>query len=323
MPSASKRLLVAAAAAAAVITASISGAQSAPRFFGNADAILVDVAVSRAGVPVEGLTAADFVVKDSGVVQSAQLVSTAGLPVSLLLAFDASASVRGEPLESLKAAAKAAVAALRPTDEAALLTFSHNVVLRSGWTTSREALTKAIDGVTGTGLTALNDAAMAALSLTPKPGSRRLILFFTDGDDTSSWTPASALLQAARRSDSVIYNVSLDSARNNGAAISRMLEARRKPGDTAQADLEKWVNADPSLYRGAALTLLTLETGGEALRAADAAKLTTTFTDVIARFGRRYVLAFTPTGVPATGWHSLEVEVKGGGEVTARRGYTR
>ncbi len=324
MRSASRRRgLIVVAAAAAITAASIDAQQAPPRFGGGTDAILVDVAVSRAGVAVEGLTAADFVVRDSGVAQTVQLVSAGNFPVSLLLAFDASASVRGEPLEHLKAAAKAAVAALRPTDEAALMTFSHSVVLRAPWTTSRETLTKAIDSVSGTGLTALNDAALAALALAPKPGSRRLILFFSDGDDTSSWTPASALLQAARRSEAVIYNVALNSPQNSGAAISRMLEGARTPGDATRADVEKWMMAEPTLYRGAALLLLTLETGGESLRATDAARLTATFTDVVSRFSRRYVLAFTPTGVPASGWHPIDVEVKGGGDVSARRGYTR
>jgi len=326
MLSANKRVrvsLVAAVVATIVALATPRAQQAPPRFTGSTDAILVDVGVSRAGVAVEGLTAADFVVKDSGVAQTVQLVSAGGFPVSLLLAFDASASVRGLPLEHLKTAAKAAIATLRPTDEAALMTFSHSVLLRSGWTTSRENLTKAIDSVTGTGLTALNDAAFAALALAPKPGTRRLILFFTDGDDTSSWTSAAALVQAARRTEAVVYNVALDSSRNSGAAISRMLETRRKPGDTTQADVEKWMTAEPTLYRGAALTLLTLETGGESLRATETAKLTATFTDVVSRFSRRYVLAFTPSGVPATGWHPIEVEVKGGGDVNARRGYTR
>lgn len=291
---------------------------------GGTDVVLVDVSVRRTGVAVEGLTAADFIVKDSGVAQTARIVSNESFPVSLLLAFDASASVRGEPLEHLKAAAKAAVAALRPADEAALMTFSHNVVLRSNWTTSRDALTKAIDGVTGGGLTSLNDAAFAALAMPGKKGSRRLILFFTDGDDTSSWMPASALLQAARRSEAVMYSVTVEGARNTGAAITRVLDASAaKPGDTTRANLEQWMTTEPGLYRGAAMSLVTLETGGESVRAADTAKLVATFADIVSRFSRRYLLAYTPTGVPDKGWHPIEVEVKGGGEVSARRGYTR
>ena len=311
--------------AAAIVSASslLAKQQAPPRFAGGTEAILVDVSVTRAGARVEGLTNADFIVKDSGIVQTAQIVATDTLPVSLLMAFDASASVRGEPLNNLKTAAKAAVAALRPNDEAALMTFSHSVTLRSGWTTSREALTKAIDGVTATGLTALNDAAFAALALTSKPGTRRLVLFFTDGDDTSSWTTASALLQAARRSESVFYNVTLESARHSVAAISKMLEAPAKPGEHVREDVEQWMTAEPTLYRGAALSLITMETGGETFRAADGTKLGTAFADIVSRFTHRYVLAYTPTGVTAAGWHPLTVEVKGGGEISARRGYTR
>jgi len=308
-------------AAIALGLASLS-AQQAPRFAGGTDAILIDVLVTRSGVAVDGLTAADFVVRDSGVAQTPQLVATGTLPVNLLLAFDTSASVRGTQLEHLKTAAKAAVASLRANDEAALLTFSHNVLLRTGWTTSRETLTKAIDSVTGLGLTALNDAAFSALAMTPRPGARRLILFFTDGDDTSSWTSSADLLQLARRSDAIVYNVTLDGVGNSGATMARMLEGL-PAGDRITAEVERRVATAPALYRAAVLPLLALETGGESMRALDPAKLGATFTDIISRFSKRYLLAYTPTGVPAAGWHPIQVEVTGGGEVTARKGYTK
>ena len=320
--SASRRAILAIVTVALAAT-TLLAQQAPPRFTGGTDAILVDVQVTRNGSAVPGLTSTDFVVRDSGVAQTAQVVSTDSFPVSLLLAFDTSASVRGEPLDHLKAAAKAALGALRPGDEAALLTFSHNVLLRAGWTTSRENLTKAIDSVSGSGLTALNDAAFAALALTGKPGSRRLVLFFTDGDDTSSWTSAADLVQVAQRSEAVIYSVMLDAAGNRGAAISKLLEARPAAGDKTRATIEQWLAAEPRLYRSAALSLLTLETGGETFRAADTTKLGTAFLDIVSRFTHRYVLAYTPTGVPPTGWHPIEVEVKGGGDISARRGYTR
>lgn len=322
---ASRRTLAAAVAAALSLAAAAPGAQQTPKFSAAADAILVDVSVTRAGSLVEGLTAADFVVRDSGVVQTTQLVETGGLPVNLLLALDTSASVRGPSLDHLKDAARAAVTSLRPGDEAALLTFSHNVLLRSSWTSSRESLLKAIDGVTGQGLTALNDAAFATLAMTGKRGTRRLVLFFTDGDDTASWTSAADLLQAARRSDAIVYGVTLDAAGNSGAAFARLLATRPKGTDQAPARalLEQWLATEPRLYRGALLSMLALETGGETLRAADTAKVGAAFVDIVSRFGRRYVLAYTPTGVPAAGWHPIDVEVKGGGDVSARRGYIR
>jgi hypothetical protein len=115
----------------------------------------------------------------------------------------------------------------------------------------------------------------------------------------------------------------LDASANSGAAIAKLLEGPRKPGDLTKADVDKWITAEPALYRGALLTLIATETGGESFRTADTAKLTTAFTDVLARFSQRYVLAYTPTGVAAAGWHPIEVEVKGGGEVTTRAGYIR
>jgi len=42
----------------------------------------------------------------------------------------------------------------------------------------------------------------------------------------------------------------------------------------------------------------------------------------LAEFRDRYVLSYTPTGVSPTGWHRLDVKLKGkSGKVTARRGY--
>jgi VWFA-related protein len=321
--SANRRVLSSFLGAALVAASSGLAAQQTPRFAGQTDAILLDVLVSRGGAAVEGLTAADFTVKDSGVAQTVQLLQAGSLPISLLLAFDTSTSVRGTPLEHLKEAAKAAVASLRPTDEAALLTFSHSLILRIGWTSSKETLTKAIDGLAGQGFTALNDAAFAAMAMTAKPGTRRLVLFFTDGDDTSSWAPASGVVQAARRSDAIIYNVTLDAPGNSGAAIAKLLEGPRKSGDLTRADTAQWMNAEPNLYRGALLPLLSMETGGESFRTTDTAKLTAAFSDIVSRFSRRYVLAFTPTGVPPTGWHPIEIEVKGGADVNARTGYLK
>jgi VWFA-related protein len=284
--------------------------------------ILVNVAVTRAGAPVDGLAAADFVIRDSGVAQSAALVPPGTVPVSLLLAFDTSASVRGSALEDLKAAAHAAVAALGPRDEAALLTFSQNVTLRAGWTSTRVALEQAIDGLTGQGLTALSDGVLAALAMGGKPDTRRLVLFFTDGDDTSSWTSPPAIVQAARRSGAVIAAVTLDTPGHSTAEITKLLEAR-KPGDKFPGDVMSWMTLQPSLYRGALLPLLAIDTGGDMVRAADTVRLRTALPALVTAFSRRYVLRYTPTGVAATGWHPLQIEVTNGGDVSARSGYWR
>jgi VWFA-related protein len=73
---------------------------------------------------------------------------------------------------------------------------------------------------------------------------------------------------------------------------------------------------------GKFLDNLTEETGGRVLFANANSDLRATFTKTLGEFRERYVLSYMPTGVSATGWHRLEVKLKGKkGKVTARRGY--
>jgi Ca-activated chloride channel homolog len=303
-------LLAAALAGVAAIGAQTPAPpQTPPRFGAGTDVVIVDVLVTRDGKPVPGLTAADFTVTDAGVAQQIELAALDSVPVSLLLALDTSASVRGQPLESLKDAAKAAVASLRPTDQAALLTFSHNLALGAAWTDDRAKITQAIDAATAQGSTALIDAAFAAMGLRQRPGTRTLVLLFTDGDDSASWLGAGDVLAAARRSEAIVYGVTL-------AAPAR---ATTPPDQLADAMIK-----EPGLYRDALLPVLAYETGGESLRAATAADLRGVFVDILSRFNNRYVFMYSPKGADAKGWHPITVKTKDPTmTVNARRGYTR
>ncbi len=300
----------AALAAAGLALAALGAvhAQDPPRFAAGTTLVTVDVLVTRDGVPVDGLTATDFVVKEAGVEQKHELLAISTLPVNLLLALDTSASSRGPLLDHLKTGAKAAVAALRSSDQAALLAFSHGVALRAGWSANRQVLTDAIDAVTAGGGSAVADTAFAALGLKAQSGVRRLILFFTDGVDTASWLSPAAIVEAARRSESVVYAVTLAKA-----------DARPVP-----AELDQWLMAEPSLYRDQLPGVLASVTGGEIVMAPDGPGLGAAFAGVVARFNRRYVLTFAPSGAPTSGWHPIHVDVKQAGvKISARRGYVR
>ena len=66
---------------------------------------------------------------------------------------------------------------------------------------------------------------------------------------------------------------------------------------------------------------LAEETGGRLIEAERDADLRGSFTSMLDEFRNRYVLSYTPTGVSATGWHALDVKLKGKrGKVTGRRG---
>src|SRR5215203_1982121 len=78
-----------------------------PTFSTRADSGRVDVLVTEGGRPVLGLTPADFEIRDQGVLQQVDLASFEQVPISLVLALDASYSVRGQPLQQLQLAAQA------------------------------------------------------------------------------------------------------------------------------------------------------------------------------------------------------------------------
>ena len=269
--------------------------------------VTIDVLVTRDGKPVTGLKVEDFEVRDGDAVQRVQL-SLDPMPVALLLVLDTSASMR-PALDQLKEAANAAVSSLRDGDQASLMTFSQFVALRSGWTDDKRRLQAAINAATAQGSTSLADAAFAALSLPPARAGRTLALIFTDGDDSSSWLSAATVVDAARRTDLVVY----------GVTVSAVAASPVAPDD-ARAKLFE----DPSLYRSALLPVLAHDTGGESLSRANTKDLRAAFLDVLARFNQRYVLTYASPHAADSGWHPLQVRVTDPAlTVTARRGYMR
>ena len=284
----------------------------AQQFRSTTEVVIVDVLVTKDHKPIDGLKVDDFVVRDSGVRQSIALVSVEAVPVDLHLVLDVSASLQGDGIEQLKAAARAAVAALRPEDRAELLTFSDDVQVRAPWTRDRAAMNRAIDAVTANGWTSLVDATFTAISLSEDPNRRTLVLVFTDGQDTSSWLSGADVFKTAARSRVTVCGVIAAPAPLN------------RPDLQAPARLRDLLLSDPLSYRAAFLPVMTAETGGELLYVSLTTDLRKAFLDVVSRFNRRYLLSYAPTGVAEHGWHPIEVAVKDKNmEVTARRGYQR
>ena len=312
-----RRLVTVGVALGAVAIASVVP-ETQPRFRSGTDAVLVDVQVTAGGQPVVGLTAADFEVRDSGVRQQVDVVSFADVPISLLLALDVSSSVEGERLDQLKAAAREALAALRPGDQAAVLTFTDRISRLSGWTSDLSAVERRIGTLQPHGWTALYDAVASAVSLREQASGRVVVLVFSDGADTASWLDAPTVIEAARHSDVVVTAVS--AAPRVQTASGR--EARMAFG--LEAALRRWFDTDPALFPYAFLEVLTEETGGQYLHVASDREISGAFRRIIAGFKTRYLLTYPPKGVPASGWHPLEVRVTTRrAEVKARRGYWR
>jgi VWFA-related protein len=295
--------------------------------------VLVDVLVTRGNVPVLGLRAEDFEVRDSGQRQKVDLVSLDSMPVDLLMALDVSASLTGPQLEQLKGAARSAIGALRPDDRAHLLTFSNDVKRGTDWTGDRDHLNRAIDGLAASGWTSLFDATFAALNVPDTPGRRPLLLVFTDGTDTSSWLTATDVLSIAEQTRLTVYGVSATAAdprsatlmtMSGGSRTVRLVDLNRELDKIPPARLRERLLADPFGFRALFLRVIVNDTGGELLHTTAGTDLGTMFLDVLERFSRRYLLSYTPVGVQRLGWHPIDVRLKDDSvKVTARRGYSR
>ena len=143
--------------------------------------------VDSSGRPVTGLNQPAFNISADGT----PLVTTGfttGLdqnaPADVVLAFDTSGSMQGDPIEQAKQAGKGLISQLGPIDQVAVVTFNNGIQLARDFTSDRGAVIAAIDGITAGGNTALYDGVDAAVGTANRaPTQRRAIVLLTDGKD--------------------------------------------------------------------------------------------------------------------------------------------
>ena len=299
------RLLVACALTLGIV---ITGPSvRAQRFRSGTIGVRVDVLVTHGQELVRGLNATDFELRDEGVLQKVSEIEVEQIPLNLILAFDTSGSVAGARLHSLVQAGQSLLDRLRPDDRVALVSFATRVRLLATLTPSRQQIRGALAVLSAQGATSLRDAAFSALAMRDADPGRTLVLVFSDGADTASWLRPSAVIEAAKRTDAVVYAVAI--------AEQRAVYQLGGRGITG-------VKVTTVEEAGKFLEHLTEETGGRVMFSNSNKDLLATFTQTLAEFRDRYVLSYTPTGVSPTGWHRLDVKLKGkSGKVTARRGY--
>ncbi len=244
-------------------------------FRARQDLVRVDVLATRNGVAVTGLQLADFEVLDNGVPQKLEHVSFDEDAVNAVLALDMSSSVAGRELDDLRSAGRALLGALKPDDQAALVTFSEVVSLRAPLSKDVSKVRAALDVIRGQGQTSLVDGVYASLVVGDTDLGRSLVIVFTDGVDSASWLTEAAAFDTAKRSAVVVYGVA--------------------PGLPDRATF---------------LKDLTTMTGGR-LITSGAVDLSRVFLDVLKEFRQRYVLGYSPQGVARSGWHTIEVRMKG------------
>jgi VWFA-related protein len=336
-------------AVAAAIAASgvvhVAGQQQAPVFRTGIDVVRVDVLVTDKSRPVTGLREGDFEVFDNGVRQRARLV-TEREAMTLVLALDTSASVKGRKLEDLVKATGTVLDDLRPGDQAALLTFSERLALECAPTADLSAIRERLPHLTAAGSTALNDAVFASVWLAARQGQRSLVLAFSDGRDTMSWLAPATVMESVKRSGALVYGVTAETSQRRygpppgsddwrddptmDPALKAAYDKATKPAGAPATNRAELARDQAHAYAGGGdgvggfLRIAAEASGGRVFQTESSGDLKATFRKVLDEVRARYVLVFTPEGVRRDdGWHRLEVRLAGTrkGQITSRPGY--
>lgn len=236
------------------------------------------------------VSADDLEVREDGEAQNVDTFHEATQPVSIVLALDASGSMRHREADVI-ASARAFADALRPQDQLGVMLFSDGVSMVHDLSTNRDATRQAIDGYRTAGGTALYDAIADALARLQRTEGRRVVVVMTDGRDENN--PGTAP--------------------GSTHTLPEVLQRLRESGATVFAiGLGTKVDAAP-------LRQLADASGGRALLPLDVSQLGEEFGRVVEDLRRRYVIAYTSTNGERNGeWRTVEVRLRSAPHVTVR-----
>ncbi len=250
-------------------------------------------AVDSAGRLVSDLQQQDFEIYDDGKPQEVTIFRSDVQPLSVVVMLDTSGSMTAN-LDLLKNAAEKFVIRLLPFDRARIGSFSDKIDLSPAFTSDRDALVRYLhEDVDFGNPTRLWDAAAVSMDALAEETNRRVVLLFTDGDDTASTQHSLRdVMRRAQAEDFMVYGIGFR---------SRVMGTITRP--------------DPGLKK------LATETGGGYFELKTSDELNATFSAVADELHRQYVLGFTPTTLDGK-VHKLSVVAKRPGmTVRARTSY--
>jgi Ca-activated chloride channel family protein len=209
---------------------------------------------------------------------------------------DFSASMTAN-LDLLRAATEQFILRLLPEDKGQVGAFSDKIEFSGTFTSDRDDLIGALRDLQFGNPTRLYDAIDASIDMLNDVPGRRIVLVFTDGDDTASRKGQRDVLEKAKLEEVMIYAIGLESE----FAVGPGRVQRTRPD------------------RG--LRKLADETGGGYFELKKTDDLGPTFTRVAQELHSLYALGFTPAVFDGKE-HKLELRVKTpGATVRGRKSY--
>jgi Ca-activated chloride channel family protein len=287
---------VAAGLAVAAIVSVVPLAQQPPTFKTGTQVVSLFATVLDAQKRlVPGLTQDEFEVFDNEKAQPIVYFDNNVQPITVVVMLDTSGSMT-LTIDLLKQASEQFLIRLMKEDRGKVGAFNDKIQIGSHFTNNRDELISDVKDLDFGNGTRLWDAIGAALDELKGIEGRRVILVFTDGDDTASRISQGAVIDRARVDEVMIYAIGLESNYFNG---QRMVKSKPDRGLRKVAD----------------------ETGGGYFELEKTADLAPTFTRVAQELHSQYVIGFTPTVLDGR-VHKLAVKMKQPGMTArARRSY--
>jgi len=284
------------AAVIVVLAVAIVRTQQEPTFRAGTSIVpILATVLDNTGRLVPDLERSDFSVLDNGKPQEVVFFQNDVQPFTVVVTLDFSFSMNNN-LKLLRSAAEQFILRMLPEDKGQVGAFSDKIMFSPGhFINDRDDLIQALQDLQYGNPTRLYDAIDASIDLLNEASGRKVVLVFTDGDDTASRRSFGDVLTKAREKEVMIYAIGLQSEFFNGQRMTRTRPT-------------------------SALRKLADETGGGFFELKKTAELAPTFTRVAQELHSLYALGFTPGNLDGKE-HKLEVRAKTGMMARARKTY--
>lgn len=277
-------------------------AQEEPSATIRVDVKLVNVFVNVTdanGALVGGLERENFAIHEDGRPQTiAVFERQSEMPLNIALAIDTSGSVKKDLSEESSAARRFAHALLRQQDQMSLLEFATQVHTLTPFTNKVSEIDRGLGRLRTDFATAFFDAVCQASDALAARQGRKVLVIVSDGDDTVAGSTYAQALEAALRSEVMVYSlIDVPIAASAGRATG---------GEHAMITLSE-------------------QTGGKSYYVQDGG-LDKAFARVSEDLRTEYLLAYYPKNQePGRNFHRIEVEIPraaaGAFDIRHRTGY--
>jgi Ca-activated chloride channel homolog len=274
-------------------TLTVAARQETPTFKATTQIVSVPATVLDAqGRLVPNLEQDEFTILDNGKPQQITFFQNETQPFTVVVMLDYSASMTSS-LDLLRAASEQFLLRMLPQDKGQVGAFSDRIEFSGEFTNDRDDLISALRDLQYGNPTRLWDAVDQSIDMLKPVDGRKVVLVFTDGDDTYSKTGFGTVLDHAKQNEVMVYAIGLQSTYFNG---QRMV--RSQP--------------DRSLKK------IAEETGGGYFELKKTDELAPTFTRVAQELHSLYTIGFSPAALDGKE-HKLDLKMKQSGMVARAR----